>query len=82
MSATCTHGDEIGNIVKMNLTVNGESRPAADGATVRSLLVELGMGEQPAAVELNRAVVPRSKHELTELKDGDVIEIVTLVGGG
>jgi sulfur carrier protein len=34
------------------------------------------------AVELNLDVVPRAKHAETLLRDGDRLEIVTLVGGG
>jgi thiazole synthase len=34
------------------------------------------------AVELNQELVPRQQHAHTVLKDGDQVEIVTLVGGG
>ena len=34
------------------------------------------------AVELNRAVLSRRDHAGREVRDGDKIEIVTLVGGG
>ncbi|MAE65349.1 MAG: thiamine biosynthesis protein ThiS [Phycisphaeraceae bacterium] len=65
----------------MNLTINGETRQT-QAATVRELLSSMGIAERPVAVEVNRQIVPRRAHEQTELHDGDVIEIVTLVGGG
>jgi thiazole synthase len=34
------------------------------------------------AVELNRGLVSRRRHEETAVVDGDVLEVVTLVGGG
>ncbi|MBE9528789.1 MAG: sulfur carrier protein ThiS, partial [Proteobacteria bacterium] len=34
------------------------------------------------AVELNREVVPKRTYAETVLKDGDVIEIIRMVGGG
>jgi thiamine biosynthesis protein ThiS len=34
------------------------------------------------AVEVNRAVLSRRDHATREVRDGDRIEIVTLVGGG
>jgi sulfur carrier protein len=34
------------------------------------------------AVEVNLEVVPRAQHAQTRLRDGDRLEVVTLVGGG
>ncbi|MGB2938329.1 MAG: sulfur carrier protein ThiS, partial [Phycisphaerae bacterium] len=34
------------------------------------------------AVEVNRELVPRSRHGARALAEGDAVEIVTLVGGG
>ena len=34
------------------------------------------------AVELNGEILPKTKYDETELKDGDVVEIVNFVGGG
>ena len=68
----------------MKLIVNGELRELEDGAasTVRALLRHMDLADQPVAVELNRELVPRPKHEATELREGDTLELVTLVGGG
>ena len=39
--------------------------------------------DQPhVAVELNLEVVPRAQHGATVLREGDKLEVVTLVGGG
>ena len=65
----------------MKLTVNGKMRDF-DGQSVRELVVAVGLGDQPVAVEVNKQVVPKRDHEQTTLHDGDVIELVTLVGGG
>jgi sulfur carrier protein len=66
----------------MNILVNGESREAADGATVADLLVQLELAQKPVAVEVNRRLVPRQRHAGHRLAAGDELEIVTLVGGG
>ena len=66
----------------MKLTVNGERRELADDHTVRDLVVALGLGEAAVAVELNKQIVPRKQHESTALREGDAIEVVSLVGGG
>lgn len=66
----------------MHVTVNGETRELPAGATVRTLIESLGLAGKACAAEVNAELVPFRKHTETELKDGDRIEIVTLVGGG
>ena len=65
----------------VKLLLNGESRDVA-AATLADLVRELDLDGKPIAVEKNRDVVPKSKYPETLLKDGDVLEIVHLVGGG
>lgn len=66
----------------MQLTVNGELVTVPEGLTVATLLVHLKLTEGPVAVERNREVVPRAEHVVTNLNDGDVLELVHFVGGG
>ena len=66
----------------MQITVNGQPRHLADGATVAELLTELRLADKPVAVEVNRELVPRQRHAQHWLAEGDRLEIVTLVGGG
>ncbi|OWK46322.1 sulfur carrier protein ThiS [Fimbriiglobus ruber] len=64
------------------ITVNAEPRTFPAPLTVADLIRQLEKNPRQLAVELNRKVVPRADHAATELRDGDAIEIVTLVGGG
>ncbi|HVU65430.1 MAG TPA: sulfur carrier protein ThiS [Phycisphaerales bacterium] len=66
----------------MNVVVNGESKPLADGASVADLVRELGLESVACAVEVNKRLVPRATHPSESLRDGDRVEVVTLVGGG
>jgi sulfur carrier protein len=67
----------------MKLTINGESREfQRESLTVAALLAEMGLAGRPVAVELNREVVFKRDHAFTLLRDGDRIELVTMVGGG
>jgi sulfur carrier protein len=66
----------------IRITVNGESREAADGTTVEALIEEMGLAKSICAAEVNKRVVPRAERGETALSDGDTVEIVTLVGGG
>ena len=66
----------------MTIQVNGQPRDIDAGATVAKLLGELGVTQPHVAVELNLEVVPRASHDQTILREGDRLEVVTLVGGG
>ncbi|GJM19079.1 MAG: thiamine biosynthesis protein ThiS [Phycisphaeraceae bacterium] len=66
----------------MHVTVNAEPREVAPGTTVGDLLVELKLDKAICAAEINKAVVPRAERDARVLAEGDVIELVTLVGGG
>lgn len=66
----------------MKLTINGESQTHPDGLSVSDLLARMELKTSLVAVEVNRQLVTRRHHAETKLNDGDVMEIVTLVGGG
>jgi thiamine biosynthesis protein ThiS len=66
----------------VTVTINGSETDLDEACTVASLLQRLDLAERPCAVELNRRVVPRRDHANCVLRDGDAVEIVTLVGGG
>src|SRR6266850_845494 len=65
-----------------NITVNAEPKSLPDPLTVADLLQHLGKDPKKLAVEVNRNVVMRIDHPTRHLRDGDAVEIVTLVGGG
>jgi sulfur carrier protein len=65
----------------VKLTINGQDREVA-AVTVLSLLLELGLHPQGTLVERNREIVDREAFGETHLSEGDVLELVRLVGGG
>jgi sulfur carrier protein len=66
----------------MKVTVNGVEREVKEGETVRMLVEAMGMANQAVAAEVNKTLVPRRRQEETVLKEGDAVELVSLVGGG
>ena len=66
----------------MRATVNGEQVLLPEGLTVLALLRHLKVGKDRVAVERNGAVVKKARHAEELLAEGDVLEIVTFVGGG
>lgn len=66
----------------MQIMVNGRAQDVSPGETVAGLLERLEMSGRPCAVEVNRDLVPQREHAGRELREGDAVELVTLVGGG
>ncbi|MBQ6536793.1 MAG: sulfur carrier protein ThiS [Firmicutes bacterium] len=63
------------------LKINGESLDLA-GVTLAAYLADSPFDARRIAVERNGVIVPKSAYDATVLADGDVIEIVSFVGGG
>ncbi len=66
----------------MRVVVNGQEREVASGSTVAGLVQEFRFKPEHIAIEINCELVPRKTYADTVLRDGDQVEIVTLVGGG
>ena len=66
----------------MHIIVNGKTEEVADTETAAGLIARLGLAGKRLALEVNREVVPRSRHDSYRLRAGDRIEIVQAIGGG
>ncbi len=64
------------------LQVNGEPRTCPPDTKLPQLLEQLGLNPRLVAVEYNGEILHRQFWSQTEIKEGDAIEIVTIVGGG
>ncbi len=69
-------------MTQIGITLNGEPRTLPAATTVAELVRQLELLPEQVAVERNQRLVRRADHAATELVEGDVLEIVTLVGGG
>ena len=61
--------------------INGNEQ-AASGKTVEDIINEMNIDIRTIAVELNEEIVSKADYGKTTLKDGDVLEVVSFVGGG
>ena len=66
----------------MNITLNGSARDVEAGTTIGKVVDLVTSDRQRIAVERNLAIVKREQYDDTTIEEGDVIEVVTLVGGG
>ena len=63
------------------ITINGEEKNCA-GMTLAQYLETTAYDPRRIAVEKNGEIVPKAAYAETVLQDGDVVEVVSFVGGG
>ncbi len=66
----------------INLTVNGRIQQLESEMTGQLLLERLDRNAATLVIELNGRIIPLEEFRETTVSDGDVLELVTLVGGG
>ena len=69
----------------MKIKVNGEQKNLElnqDNALLSTALTYMGYKPNTIVVELNNLIINSIKWEKVKLKDGDNLEIVSIVGGG
>lgn len=63
------------------VTINGKQLEIV-GKTIAEYLSETDYDSRRIAVERNGEIIFKSQYQSTILKDGDILEIVSFVGGG
>ncbi len=69
----------------MKIRVNGEEKKIEldqENALLSTALHHMGYAPNTIVVELNNLIINSMKWEKVKLKDGDNLEIVSIVGGG
>ena len=69
----------------MKIKVNGEEKQIElkqEDALLSKALISMGYKPNTIVVELNNLIINSIKWEKVKLKDGDNLEIVSIVGGG
>lgn len=66
----------------IEIEFNGQPRKLEADTTLLQLLELSGVESRFCAVEINLEILPKPEYASYQLKPGDKIEVVTLVGGG
>ena len=66
----------------MTIKVNGETHDVADGTTISALLGNLNLPTDSTVAERNGEIVERADYDKATLAEGDVLELLSFVGGG
>lgn len=64
------------------IQVNGQAEQIEDGLTLKEYVESKGYRMDRIAVERNGEIIPKAKYNETILHSGDVLEVVSFVGGG
>lgn len=72
--------DPVGETIRIQ--VNGEARTCTAGLRLEALLAELGYQPRLVVVEFNGEILPRRLWPAQQVQESDVLEVVTIVGGG
>jgi sulfur carrier protein len=67
---------------RITLQLNGESHTCPAGLNVPQCLEHLGFNPRLVALEYNGEILHRQFWTTTEIRGGDRLEVVTIVGGG
>ena len=66
----------------ITLQVNGDQRVCSAGLNLEQALLELGYQPRLVVVEFNGTILPRQAWPIQPVVESDVLEVVTIVGGG
>jgi sulfur carrier protein len=66
----------------INLMVNGQEQQCKVETLLIDLLLQLKMNPQLVAIEYNGEILHRQFWSGTVIEEGDILEVVTIVGGG
>lgn len=70
------------NQIQIQITVNGESCHCPSNLSLPDFLTTMNFNPRLVAVEYNGEILHRQYWETTQIKNGDRLEVVTIVGGG
>ena len=66
----------------IGIRLNGEALTCPAGLSLLQLLEHLGYRPQLVVVEFNGEILPRQRWPQQPVGESDVLEVVTIVGGG
>lgn len=66
----------------ITLQLNGDKRACSAGLNLEQVLLELGYKPRLVVVEFNGTILPRQAWPTQPVEESDVLEVVTIVGGG
>lgn len=64
------------------MLVNGEKFCFREGLTLDILLDELNFSKEKVVVEIDKEIISKDDYFKTKLKESNIVEVISFVGGG
>ena len=65
-----------------DIIFNGKKRCVDDNTNVQTFITLSNYKTEHVVVELNEEIIPKERYEEVILKDDDVLEVLSFMGGG
>jgi thiamine biosynthesis protein ThiS len=69
-------------MTQVMVQINGNAERVPEGTSIKSLLLDRNINPNVVACELNMTVIRRAELDQVKLKEGDVLEVIRMIGGG
>jgi sulfur carrier protein len=66
----------------MQIRVNGEIRDFPEASKINHLLQTLGLTPEGIVVTLNQTILKKTEWDQIIIKENDIVELISFVGGG
>lgn len=66
----------------MNIIVNGNRTILSERLSLREFIEQNHLNQDAIVIEINRTIIQKKDYTSVSLKENDVVEIVSFVGGG
>jgi len=66
----------------MQVTINGRYEELKGGINVENVLLNYKIKPEGVVVELNQKIIRRDEWQKIVIKENDIIELISFVGGG
>lgn len=67
---------------QVTVQINGHEEHIEAGTSIHAVLLEKNINPNAVACELNMKVIRRAELGQVSLKEGDVLEVIRMIGGG
>ncbi len=66
----------------MQIKINGREKEFSGNQSLQTIIQQIGQGNPRIIAEVNGDIIKSTRWNMTKIKDGDTIELVSFVGGG
>lgn len=66
----------------MKVLINGKEKELAENLSIEKMLSAIDINREVVVIEYNEKILKKNEWAETFIKNGDIVEIISFVGGG